>query len=189
MTDSLYCVCVEQDALLPADRAQFRDRLDRPDLIICVHDRHKAGVVPDRRFQLFGAHQAVLVNVQKGDRKSLFLQFLERMKYCVVFKSCGDDVGLSLFLSDLRSRSDRLVVRLTPAGCEEDLRRFRPDHRRDLLSGLLQDLLRLLSERVKAGGIAVLFLQTRDHGVYCRAAHFRRSRIVCVYHHFRKLLS
>ena len=49
MSRRLHGVGVEQDALLPADRADLRNGLDGADLVVGVHDGDQAGVGPDGR--------------------------------------------------------------------------------------------------------------------------------------------
>ena len=46
--DRLDGVAVERHALLAADGADLRDRLDRADLVVRVHDRDERGAVVDR---------------------------------------------------------------------------------------------------------------------------------------------
>ena len=47
MARRLHRVRVEQHALFAADRADLRDGLDGADLVVGVHDRHKAGILAD----------------------------------------------------------------------------------------------------------------------------------------------
>src|SRR5438309_5775329 len=46
--DRLHGVAVERHTLVPADRADLRDRLDRSDLVVGMHHRDKRGALVDR---------------------------------------------------------------------------------------------------------------------------------------------
>ena len=58
----LHGVGVEQDALLPAQRTDLLDGLDRADLVVGVHDGDQRGVRPYGRRQLVQPDKAVLVD-------------------------------------------------------------------------------------------------------------------------------
>ena len=87
MSDRLHRVGVKQNAVLMADRADLRNRLNGADLVVGGHDRNKAGVLADRGFQLIQADDAVFVNRQKRDFKAVLFQLVQRVQDGVVFKS------------------------------------------------------------------------------------------------------
>ena len=102
MARRLHRVRVEDDALFAADRADLRDGLDGADLVVGVHDRHKAGILADGAAHLLGRDDAVFVDVQQRDLVAVFLQLLERMQYRVMLKCRGNDVLFTLLRADGR---------------------------------------------------------------------------------------
>jgi len=54
---------VKQNSMLVADVGKLVNRLDCTDFVICVHDGHERGIVPQGRFQLFRANQTAFVNI------------------------------------------------------------------------------------------------------------------------------
>ena len=96
MTGSLHRIGVEQDAALAADGADLGDRLDRADLVVCIHDRHEAGILADGVRDLLGRDEAVFMNIEQRDLKALLLQPLQAVQDGMMLKGGGDDVLFSL---------------------------------------------------------------------------------------------
>ena len=90
------------------------------------------------------------MHVQERDLKPFRLQRLQRMKHGVVLKGSGNNVLLSLLRSQRRRGPDRLVIRLAPAGCEDDLPGICADYRRDVLPGLFKGFLCVLPVHIQA---------------------------------------
>ena len=67
MPDCLDRVRMEEHLLLPAYGSDLPYGLDRTDLIVRVHDRHQAGVIPDGGRDFFRADDPVLMDVQKSN--------------------------------------------------------------------------------------------------------------------------
>ena len=66
MTYCLYSICMECNIVTSADLTDFTYRLDRSDLIICIHDGYKACILTDSVCNLLGSYKSVLMNIEKG---------------------------------------------------------------------------------------------------------------------------
>ena len=183
MARRLHRVRVEDNALFAADRADLRDGLDGTDLVIGVHDRHKAGVLADGAAHLLGRDDAVFVDVQQRDLVAVFLKLLERMQYRVMLKRRGNDVFFALLRADGRRGENGLVVRLAAAGGEGDLPRLGTQTPGYRFARRGERFRRLLAECIKARGVAVPGVQIRQHRVDGRFAHLRGRRVVRIYKH------
>ena len=78
---------VENNALLAAYSADFGNRLNRSYLIICKHNRYKAGIGADCRFNLVCGYYTVFVNIEQSYFKALLFKLFERVQNCVMLKS------------------------------------------------------------------------------------------------------
>ena len=86
MTGSLHRIGVEQDAALAADGADLGNRLDCADLVVCIHDRHEAGILADGISDLLGRDEAVFMNIEQRDLKALLLQPLQAVQDGMMLK-------------------------------------------------------------------------------------------------------
>ncbi len=86
MSDCLYGVSMEQDMLPSADFSDLSDRLDRPDLIVGIHNGNQTCIITDRILYLRRINNSILMNIQQRNLKPLPLQLLQCMEHCVVFK-------------------------------------------------------------------------------------------------------
>ena len=136
----LYSIGVEQNAVLLADGADFRNRLDRADFVVRIHDRHQGRVLADRRFQFLRPYESISVDVQIGDGKALFFQRCAGMKHRMMLKFGCDDVLLPLFGKLMGNPFDRPVVRFASARCKKDLVGFGVQAGRDVCAGQFQVL-------------------------------------------------
>ena len=178
MADRLNSIRVEKDPVLPADLPDLPDRLNGPDLVVGVHDRHQAGIFPERGFHLFRAHDTVLMNIQEGNLKAFLFQLLQGMQDRVMLKGGGNNMLLSRFPPKLRRGTDRLVIRLAAPGGKQNLPGLRPDHFRHGRPGFLQRFLCLLTNAVQAGRVPIVPLNHRNHRIQSRLTHLRRSGVV-----------
>ena len=80
-------------------------------------------------------------------------------------------MGLSLFLTDIRSRDDGLIVSLAAAGGKDYLTRLGVNDFRDFLAGFLKAFLCLLSDGVEARRVAEGVVQVIGHRVDGRLVH------------------
>src|SRR5262249_15382844 len=73
LSEPLHGIRMKDDTSLTAKRAQFRHRLQRPNLIISRHDGHKDRVRPKRLLQIILRNQSVTRNGQISDLKPFLL--------------------------------------------------------------------------------------------------------------------
>ena len=173
---------MKQHAFLPANSPNLCDGLNSTDLVVCIHDGHKAGVFPDGFSHLLRPHKSCIVYIQKGDLKALLFQFFQGMQNGMVFKRRGNNM---LFASAHPQRSgghNGLVIRLAASGGKRDLPRIGMEAGRDPAPGIFQRFLGLLSKGVEAGRVAVIFFHIGQHSIDSRLAHFGGCSIVCVNH-------
>ena len=183
MSDGLHRVRVEGDLLLPAERADFRDGLDRADLVVGEHHRHKAGVLPDGVPDGLHGHDAVFGDLHIGHVPAFFLQLFQRVEHGVMLEGGGDDVLPVLSRSVLRRGDDRHIVRFGTSGGKGDLARLAAQHRGGSLAGVLEHFLCPLTHGMEGGRIAPGLLHHPDHGLDGCLAGFRRGGVVGVYVH------
>ena len=88
MTDGLNSVGVEINALFFANCADFGNRLNRSDFVVCIHYCNKAGVVSESFFKLVKTNVAVLVNIKVSYLKAFFFKLHQRVKNGVMLKRC-----------------------------------------------------------------------------------------------------
>ena len=112
MSRRLYRVGVENDSLLPAHRANFRNRQDGADLVVGVHDGDQSGVLPDGLRHLLGGDSAQRSDWEQFHLEALALQLFQRVQNGVVFKNRGDDVPFPSPRPQRGGRADGLVIRL-----------------------------------------------------------------------------
>ena len=84
--------------------------------------------------------------------------------------------------SELGGGEYRLIVGLAPARGENYLARLGSDGGGDIAPCVLNDLLRPLTDGVKARGVAVALADHIEHSLCGGVAHFRRRRVICVDH-------
>ncbi len=74
MPHRLHRIGVEQNALGAAEGSDLADGLNRADLIVCKHNRHKAGLIGDGGLHFGRLNDSVLMHRKKRDGKALRLQ-------------------------------------------------------------------------------------------------------------------
>jgi hypothetical protein len=67
LADGLGCVAMEDDTLLFRDLPDLRDRMNRADLVVGVHERDEHGLVGDRLAHGFRIDHPVIVDREIGD--------------------------------------------------------------------------------------------------------------------------
>ena len=110
------------------------------------------------------------------------------VQHRVVLKGGGDDVLLALQRAEPGGGDDGLVVGLAAAGGEDDLLGVAAQALGHGLPGALQSLGGPLAHGVQAGGIAIIVLQTGEHGSQSGVAHFSGGCIVSINSHTLVLL-
>ena len=163
-----------------AHRADLRERLDRPDLIVGGHDGDEGRIGPEGGSHIFHPDHAVLIYVQKLDLKALLFQPLKGMKYGMVFKFAGNDMPFPPLCPRQCRGTDGLIVRLAPAGGKVDFIWFGVQARRHGFTGSSHGLRRPVPNTVGAGRIAVDLVEVGQHGLFRGGAHGRSGRVVSV---------
>src|SRR5574341_2028087 len=159
----LHGVAVKNDSLRATNVGDFPHRLDHADLVVHHHDRDEDRVRADGGLDLVEADDAVVFHAQIGDLETLSFELAAGVEHGLVLGLLRDDV-LALGLVELRRALDREVVALGRAGSPDDFLRIRMNERSDVAARLLDRLLRLPAERVRAArGVAEEFREVRNH--------------------------
>ena len=178
----LHRVAVKDDPAFLGDAPDLADRMNRPDLVVGVHDRDQHGLVGDRVAHRVGIDHPVLVHRQVGHgRLARPFQRAATVEHRLVLGDAGDDV-VALVLVELDNPLDRLVVGLGRAAGENYLLGLRIDQRGDLVARLVDRFLGFPAEAmVAAGGVAELLREVRQHRLQHPRIDRRRRVIVHVY--------
>ena len=111
---------VHQDAPLAGHSGDLADRLDRPHLVVGVHDAHQDGPFRDGFFESLHVDDPVRIDGHTGDLVPVSGQELADLRDGGMFEGRGDDV-ITLPAMHPCSAFDGMVVRFRPAAREEDL--------------------------------------------------------------------
>ncbi len=155
---------MEQDAALLAEATDLADRVQRPGLVVGVHDRDEQGPVVDRPGQLVEVDRAVAVDRQVDNLEAALLELVAAVEHRLVLGAHGDDPPSPFVGRRDRHSLDRQVVCLGRAARPDDLARVGADRRGDLLAGLLDGVVGFASEGVLAtGGVPESIAEPRKH--------------------------
>ena len=176
----LHGVGVEEHAVFLADRADLRNRLNRADLVVCIHDRDERGLLGDRGLELLGHDDAVLMHVEIGDREALLFKRRAGVQHGVVLELARDDVCLAFRFQFVGGALYGPVVALAAARGEIDLARVGAEAAGYLFARFLKRLFRSVADRVKARWVAVELLVKRQHRVEHSGRDGRGSGVVCI---------
>ena len=172
LAEALHCIDMKERIRICGfdGLSDLFDRLHCADNIIRMHNRHQDRVRTDSCRDLFRGDQAVPVNTQPGDLKSLCLQIFHGLQNCRVLDQACDQM-FSLPLRSHGRADDRKVVRLRSAGCEAKILFLR-------LQDPGQDLFRFRNAPfrsdapvVHGGRIAVILEKELIH----QSCHFRKA--------------
>jgi hypothetical protein len=160
----LHGVGMERHAARAADRAQLSQRLDRADLIVCIHDRDQHRIRADGCAQVVGGDHTIAIHRQYCSGEAKRLELLDRVQHGVVLDRAGDDMRALAGLA-LRQRNtlDRQVIGLRSAAGEDDLLAAGSQHSGDSLAGLVERLERSPTEAVDARRVAEAFAEVGQH--------------------------
>jgi hypothetical protein len=122
-SDRLYGVRVEDGArvLLFDDADSFRDRLDRADFVVDLHNADERRTVADRILQLLKIDEALAVDSQIGDVEPLLFEAFGGVKDSVVLDSGGYDVVGAALSAGVGGTTERQVVAFAAARGEGEL--------------------------------------------------------------------
>jgi hypothetical protein len=126
---------MERDAAFATDGPQFRNRLNRANFVVGVHDRYQHCVRTQRGAQVFRLHQTVVIDRQEGRFEAKRLQMFDSMQHRVMLNGAGNDVRSPSRLA-LRQcdATDRKVIALRTAAGKNDLTRRCSQDRSDLIT-------------------------------------------------------
>jgi len=116
---------------LARDLADFFDRLNRPGLVVRMHDADQDRTRIDRSSDEIGSHATRPVGAQIRDFGTGALKEGEGLQHGRMLGTLGDDV-IALFPEREKRSFYREVVRFASPACEYDLSRTCPEYGRDL---------------------------------------------------------
>ena len=163
-------------------RGDLGDRLDRADLVVGEHDRDEDRLVVEGRLELVGVDAAVAVDRQLDDLEPELLEVAQGVADRVVLDRRGHD-PVAARLAGPGGALEREVVRLGPAGREDDLAALRVEPRRDALVGVVERRPGRPPVAVRRARVAERLGQERQHRVEDLAPERRRRGVVEVDRH------
>ena len=179
----LHGIDVEQHATVAADLfGDLGDRLDRAHLVVGEHDRDQDRAVGDRRVQLVRVNPPVAIHRQLDDLEPELLEIAQRMPDGVVLDRRGHDPMTTALARPCRALEGE-VVRLGPAGCEDDLAGLGIQARGDSLVRIVERGARGTAERVGGARVAERFRQERPHRLEDLGSDRRRRGVIEVDRH------
>ena len=147
-------VRVKEDAFFLGDGGQLLDGVEVAGLVVGPHDGDDGRVLPDGVPQVVRVQAAAFVNLEVGDLVAvLFRQVLAETEDRRMLHVGGDDVAF--FGLGVQGGADGRVVRLGPAGGENDFGRVAIEQSGHLFPGALEVHAHLPAEAVHGGGVAV----------------------------------
>ena len=154
---------MHQDAPRAGDADDLADRLDRPHLVVGMHDAHQDGSFRDGVFESLHVDDPLRIDGHIGDIESFGGQVLADLRHGGMFEGRGNDV-ISPAAMRPCSTLDGMVVRFRPAAREEDLGGSASEQSRHLSAGLLDALAGLNTVFVAARGVAEMLPDVGEHG-------------------------
>ena len=109
LAQALRRVGVKQGAALVCDLCEFLNRVDRPYLVVGVHDRHELGVGSHGRTQVVGVDMAGLTRIEDRDVVALLLEVVRGLEDRMVLERRHDEVRTAI-RSDLGQDADQRCV-------------------------------------------------------------------------------
>jgi hypothetical protein len=120
LPDRLYGVGVDQDTAPAGDRGDAGDRLDRPDLVIGVHDGHECGIRADGDFHVDGRHDTRFIDGDERRPPAPAAERLQRVQHRFVFDRRGHEMSPAGRFEGLGRAADGQVVGLGASAREHD---------------------------------------------------------------------
>ena len=112
MAECLNSIGVEDHFLFLADSGNFLDRLDRTDLVVCVHDSYKSRIIADSVSYIFRIYQTLVAYGNVSYLKALLFEILAGMENCMVLENRSNDVLFSSLCEIFRNALDSPVIGL-----------------------------------------------------------------------------
>ena len=133
-------VGVEIDAVLAAEGADLRERLDDADLVVDRHRRDQQGLVRDGVVEAAEIDEAARRDRKHGEAEALGRHRLAALEHAFVLGSQGDDVAPALAGETGQPLDGEVVGLCRPRG-EDDLARLGTDEGGDLAARALAGFL------------------------------------------------
>ena len=172
---------MEDNALFFTYSTYLGDGLDAADLVVCVHNGHKASVLADSVGDLLSRDHAVFMHIEERHFKALFFELLERMQNRMMLERGGDYMLLALSCADSRRGNERLIICLAAAGGKGYFIGLAAENLSRLFARLSQRVRRSLSDGMEARRVAVDLVHIRQHRFYCCATRLCCGRVINIY--------
>ena len=156
---------MKDGAPLPRDGGQLRDRLNRPDFVVGVHDRDEGGIIRQGVPQRVGRHDTACIHRQERRPPTPSAQSLHRVQNRLVLDGARDDVPASGRLESLSKPPDGDVVAFGPAARKYNLGWIRTKQVGNLGSSFVEERLGSLPKMVNARRVAEFLAQYGRHPV------------------------
>ncbi len=177
LPDRLRGVGVDEDALLVREAGDLREVLDRPDLVVGVHDRDEDRLGRQRLRDVARVDAPRPVHRDAGDPEALLLEDGARLEDGRVLDGRGDDVA-PLRPEEARDAVEDGVVPLRPPAREDDLLGPRAEERGDLAPRGFDGGARLRAAGVAARGVPEVRREVREHRLGDFRVRGRRGVVV-----------
>ena len=170
-------VGVKNNFVFAGDAGDFRDRLDRTEFVIGVHDGNQNGFGANGAANIFRVNDAVLACGEIGDGDAALLEMLARAVNRFVLDAGGDDMrrlsgsrrstgsGIGRREGVGNRAEDGVVVRLSAAGGEDNLLGLGAEQGSDLPASGLDRGACTLAGSVNGRGVGKVRGETGKHGV------------------------
>src|SRR5678816_2424537 len=162
LAEGLRRVRVKADAMFPRNSADLRNRLNRADFVVGVHDSDQDRACSHRATNIVGIDTAEAVDRQIGHSGAEPLEESAWTEHSRVLDLRRDDV-LALVGERSERALDREVVRFTPATREHDLFRSAAEQARNLAARVLNRGPGRHARPMPARRIPERFVQERPH--------------------------
>ena len=156
VTNCLYGVCMEQDAMFSGNFTDFPDKLDRTDLIIGKHYGDQNRFRANGLFHFFRRYTPKLVHSQISHLYAFLFQIFCGMQNSMMFNFCCNDMFL-FFLAGIYHTAQCHVIAFGTTGCKVDFLRLCTDQVCNLRSCIFQCFFAFLCNGIYAGSVAVIF--------------------------------
>ncbi len=157
-------VGVHEHAGRAGDGSDLLDGLDRPDLVVGVHDADEDGARGDGAADGLGIDSSLAVHADDRDLRAQPLKELQRLQDGRMLDGAGDEVVAAITVGEEDSLQ-RMVVRLGAAAREDDLVRCGAEQLGDLTTRPLHRRLRRRARPVAVRRIAEMVGEERPHGL------------------------
>ena len=145
LPEGLDCIRMKKNSLLSRDFRDLRDRLDRPDLIVCAHDADEPGFIPYGFQNGSRLYPPPLIDIQISDGKSPLFEIGAASENGVMLDLRADDMTLP---RGFDPGNQRPVVGLRAAPRKIELHRTHAHKLRELPPALLHSPFRPLREEI-----------------------------------------